>query len=75
MPLLVHSLTLCETDSWKLCSFSLGKSLSKIKKMSNPDHDEDNQGEVFLDESDIIHEVTVDDEGPFALFPFNVFIY
>ncbi|XP_031258527.1 angio-associated migratory cell protein [Pistacia vera] len=30
--------------------------------MSNPDHDEDDQGEVFLDESDIIHEVAVDDE-------------
>lgn len=32
--------------------------------MNNPIHNEveDDQGEVFLDESDIIHEVTVDDE-------------
>ena len=27
------------------------------------DDDEDDQGEVFLDDSDIIHEVTVDEEG------------
>jgi hypothetical protein len=27
------------------------------------DYDEDDQGEVFLDDSDIIHEVTVDEEG------------
>lgn len=33
--------------------------------MKSPVHDEDDQGEVFLDESDIIHEVTIDDEGPF----------
>jgi hypothetical protein len=25
--------------------------------------DDDDQGEVFLDDSDIIHEVTVDEEG------------
>ncbi|KAJ4701187.1 angio-associated migratory cell protein [Melia azedarach] len=30
--------------------------------MKSPVHDEDDQGEVFLDESDIIHEVTIDDE-------------
>lgn len=26
--------------------------------------EEDDQGEVFLDDSDIIHEITVDEEGP-----------
>lgn len=29
----------------------------------SPAPEEDDQGEVFLDDSDIIHEVTVDDEG------------
>lgn len=45
--------------------------------MSNPDHDEDDQGEVFLDESDIIHEVAVDDEGTLALSSstFYFFLY
>lgn len=42
--------------------------------MSNPDHDEDDQGEVFLDESDIIHEVAVDDEGTLAL-SFSTFYF
>ncbi|KAK4854254.1 hypothetical protein QYF36_021174 [Acer negundo] len=44
--------------------FSLYK--TQKEKMNSPVrspvHDEDDQGEVFLDESDIIHEVTVDDE-------------
>lgn len=31
--------------------------------MSNQAMDEEEQGEVFLDESDIIHEVDVDEEG------------
>jgi hypothetical protein len=29
----------------------------------NDDDDKDDQGEVFLYDSDIIHEVTVDEEG------------
>lgn len=48
--------------------------------MNNPIHNEveDDQGEVFLDESDIIHEVTVDDEGFFFFFSFfslSAYIY
>lgn len=40
--------------------------------MNNRIHNEveDDQGEVFLDESDIIHEVTVDDEG-YLFSPFQ----
>lgn len=40
--------------------------------MNNPIHNEveDDQGKVFLDESDIIHEVTVDDEG-YLFSPFQ----
>lgn len=44
--------------------------------MSNPAHDfheeEDDQGEIFLDEDDIIRESTVDDEGP---HPLRIYLY
>lgn len=38
--------------------------------MNNPmPHEEDDQGEVFLDESDIIDEIAVDEEGPSIYLP------
>lgn len=37
--------------------------------MNAPSNDEEDQGEVFLDESDIIQEITVDEEGSDSLFP------
>ncbi|KAK0577198.1 hypothetical protein LWI29_029454 [Acer saccharum] len=44
---------------FSLCKTQREKMNSPVR---SPVHDEDDQGEVFLDESDIIHEVTVDDE-------------
>ena len=41
--------------------------------MNNPTHhdeDEEEQGDVFLDESDIVQEITVDDEGE-SIFPLS----
>lgn len=46
-----------------MCDRELGN-----KEMNYPSRvleEEDDQGEVFLDDSDIIHEVTVDGEGCF----------
>lgn len=37
--------------------------------MNAPSNDEEDQGEVFLDESNIIQEITVDEEGYDSLSP------
>lgn len=36
---------------------------TRVSKMNAPPNDEEDQGEVFLEEDDIIHEINVDEEG------------
>lgn len=43
---------------------------------SNPVHDDDDdQGDVFIDESDIVDEVTIDEEGYSFHFPTYTTLY
>lgn len=48
---------------------------NKEAKMNAPTNDDDDQGEVFLDENDIIQEIVVDDEGPISLSSFILCFY
>jgi hypothetical protein len=45
-----------------------GKGKEAMKSSTTHQHDEeDDNGEVFLDEADIIHELPSDEEGPSSL--------
>ena len=59
-------LFMCKT---LVCYMATFKSLTSHKAMSTSANDGDDQGEIFLDEDDIVEEINVDEEGNISFHP------